>query len=68
MRNYPTNRIVYNHFDEIWSFDLADFSDYKTSKNEGYRYLFVYFDNFSKYTWCIPLKKKESDNNRKFFK
>ena len=31
-RNYPTNKIIYNHVDETWSIDLADFSDYKTSK------------------------------------
>ena len=23
-RNYPTNKIIYNHNDEIWSIDLAD--------------------------------------------
>ena len=27
--NYETNKIVYNHFDEIWSIDLSDFSDFK---------------------------------------
>ena len=26
--SYPTNEIIYNHFDEIWSIDLADFLDY----------------------------------------
>ena len=30
LRNFPTNKIVYNHIDEIWSIDLADFSNYKT--------------------------------------
>ena len=30
-KNYPTNKIVYDHVDEIWSVGLADFSDYKTS-------------------------------------
>ena len=34
-KNYPTNKIIYNHVDEIWSIDLADFSDYKTSNNKG---------------------------------
>ena len=24
LRNYPTNKIIYNHIDEIWSIDLAD--------------------------------------------
>ena len=26
-RDYPTNKIVYNHIDEIWSIDLADMID-----------------------------------------
>ena len=26
-KNYPTNKIIYDHIDEIWSIDLADFSD-----------------------------------------
>ena len=29
---YPTNKIVYNHIDDIWSIDLADMIDYKISK------------------------------------
>ena len=59
-KNYPTNKKVYNHIDEIWSIDLADFSDFKTSNNKGFRYIFVIFDNFSKYLWTIPLKSKKS--------
>ena len=47
MRIYPTNKIANNHIDEIWGIDLADFSDYKTSKNKRCRYMFVIFDNFS---------------------
>ena len=60
LRNYPTNKIVYNHIDEIWSVDLADMIDYKTSNNKGYRYIFIVIDNFSKYLWAIPLKNKYS--------
>ena len=48
-KNYPTNKKVYNFVDQIWSIDLADFSDYKTSNNKGYRYFFIAIDNFSKY-------------------
>ena len=59
-KNYPTNKIIYNHIDEIWSIDLADFSDYKTSNNKGYRYIFIIIDNFSKNLWAIPLKNKYS--------
>ena len=56
-KNYPTNKIIYNHIDEIWSIDLADMNDYKNSNNKSYRYIFIVIDNFSKYSWAIPLKK-----------
>ena len=59
-RNFPTNKIIYNHTDEIWSIDLADMIDYKISNNKGYRYIFIVIDNFSKYLWAIPLKNKYS--------
>ena len=59
-KNYPTNKIIYNHTDEIWSIDLADMIDYKISNNKGYRYIFIVIDNFSKYLWAIPLKNKYS--------
>ena len=38
-KNNPTNKIIYNHINEIWSIDLADFSDYRSSNNK-------YLDNF----------------------
>ena len=60
LRNYPTNKIIYNHIDEIWSIDLAAFLDYKTSNNKGFRYIFIIIDNLSKYLWAIPLKNKYS--------
>ena len=59
-KNYKTNKIIYNHTDEIWSIDLADMIDYKISNNKGYRYIFIVIDNFSKYLWAIPLKNKYS--------
>ena len=54
---YETNRNIYNHFHEIWSIDLAGFSDYKISNNKGYRYIFIIIDIFAKYFWAIPLKE-----------
>ena len=47
-KNYPFKKIIYNHIDEIWSIDLADMIDYKTSKIKAIRYIFVIIDNFSK--------------------
>ena len=59
-KNYETNKIKYNHIDDIWSIDLADMIDYKISNNKGFRYIFIVIDNFSKYLWAIPLKNKYS--------
>ena len=59
-KNYPTNKIIYNHIDEIWSIDLADMIDYKISNNKSYRYIFIVIDNFSKHLWAIPIKNKYS--------
>ena len=48
-KNYPTNKIIYNHIDEIWSIDLSDMNDDKISNNKSYRYILIVIDNFSKY-------------------
>ena len=61
-KNYETNKIIYNHIDEIWSIDLADMIDHKVSNNKGYRYIFIIIDNCSKYLWAIPLKNKYSQS------
>ena len=49
IRIYPTNKIIYNQIDEIWSIELADMIDYKTSNNRRFRYIFIIIDNFSNY-------------------
>ena len=48
-KNYETNKVIYNHIDEIWSIDLADFLDYKISNNKGFRYIFVIIEKFLKH-------------------
>ena len=60
IKNYESNKLVYNHIDEIRRIDLADMIDYKTSNNKGFRYIFVIIDNYSKYLWAIPLKNESS--------
>ena len=55
---YEINKILYNDFDGITSFDLADMIDYKNRINKGSRYIFILIDNFSKFVWTIPLKNQ----------
>ena len=65
--NYETITIIYNQIDEMWSIDLADFLDYKTSNNKRYRYIFIIIDTFSKNWWAIPHKNKNSQAIRQEF-
>ena len=59
-KNYPSNKIKYNHIEEIWNIDLADMVDYKTSNNKGFRYIFVIVDYSLKFFWAILIKNKYS--------
>ena len=60
LKNWETNKIKHTHIDEIWSIDLADMIDYKIPNNNGLGYFFIVIDRFSKYTWYIPSKYKNS--------
>ena len=48
-RNFSRNRVLVS--------DLADMQSLK-EYNDGYRYLLVCIDVFSKYAWVLPLKRK----------
>ena len=37
-----------------------DMAEYKNSNNKKFNDMFVIIDNFSQYTWCVPLKSKYS--------
>ena len=56
-RHYKRNRVIVGGIDELWQMDLADMQAIATD-NDGYRYLLVCIDVFSKYVWVIPLKTK----------
>ena len=65
-KNYATNKTDVYFIDDIWSLDILDLKDYGPKNNRGYRYVLVIIDNFSKYGWIVPLKKKCSNNKRLF--
>ena len=56
-RHYRRNRVIVGGIDELWQMDLADMQSI-TADNDGYRYLLVCIDVFSKFVWVIPLKNK----------
>ena len=56
-QNFKRNHVLVGGIDEQWQMDLADMQSLK-KYNDGYRYLLVCIDVFSKYAWVIPLKTK----------
>ena len=56
-RNFKRNHVLVGGIGEQWQMDSPDMQSLK-KYNDGYRYLLVCIDVFSKYVWVIPLKTK----------
>lgn len=52
-------RCKYNitNIDDLWEADLIDMQSY-SRKNSGNKYILAVIDCFSKFAWCIPIKRK----------
>ena len=59
-KHYPTNKTDVYHFEDTWSLDILDLTDYDPKNNRGYRYVLVVIDNFSIFGWTVPLKNKNA--------
>ncbi len=66
-RNFKRNRVIVGGIDQQWQIDLADMQSLRKF-NDGYRYLLVCIDVFSKYAWMIPLKYKSGPSLVEAFK
>ena len=58
-RQFKRNRDIVGGIDQQWQIYLADMQSMQKF-NDGYRYLLVCIDVFSKYAWVVPLKNKTS--------
>ena len=56
-RHYKRNRVIVGGIDELWQMDLADMQAH-AKENDGYRYLLVCIDVFSKYVWVNSPKEQ----------
>lgn len=52
---------------EMLQIDLVDYQKYAT-KNNGYKYLFIAVDIFTRYAYAVPIKSKEPKNILEAFK
>ena len=67
-KNDATNKTDDYHLDDIWSADNLDLKGYGSENKRGYRYVLVVIDDFCKFGWTIPLKKKNVQTVKDSFK
>ena len=65
--SFQRTPIVVAGIDDQWSADLMDLKKF-SKDNEGYSYVLVVVDTFSKYMWLRPLKNKLGESVAKAFK
>ena len=66
-RHFKRNRVIVGGIDQQWQMDFADMQSMQKF-NDGYRYLLVCIDVFSKYAWVVPLKNKKGPSLVEAFK
>ena len=57
-RKFNKRRVLVSGIDKLWAAELADMKAF-SKYNQGYNFILVVIDIFSKYGWAIPLKNKE---------
>ena len=55
--NFQKRYVFVRHMDDIWGADLVDMRAL-TDENDGFKYILMVMDVFSKYGWAVPLKCK----------
>ena len=56
-RKFPKRRVFASGVDAIWAADLVDMQSYE-EENQGFRYILMVIDIFSKFGWAVPIKSK----------
>ena len=59
--NVKTNRVISQGIDFLWDADLADVGSL-SEENDGFKFLLISIDVFSRYAWVRPLKNKKHDS------
>lgn len=60
-KTFPRSKVIVNTIDSMWDGDFADVSNI-ASHNDGYKFLLVLIDIFSRYLFIVPLKNKHHQN------
>ena len=66
-RRFQRNHVISAGKGDLWMADLIDMVKFK-EWNDGYRYMLLVIDTFSKYVWLRPLKTKTGEAVAEAFK
>ena len=64
--HFKRNRVVTTGIDHMWDVDLADVTNIR-QHNDGYNFLLVAIDVFSRYLWISPIKTKNKNDVKEGF-
>lgn len=59
-RRFERNHVISAGIDDVWMADLMDMVKY-AEWNQGYKYVLLVIDTFSKYIWLRPLRRKTGE-------
>lgn len=57
---FARNHYIVTNIDDLWEMDLIDMQKFSRN-NKGAKNILAVIDCFSKYAWCIPIKRKTPD-------
>ena len=60
-RSFKRNKVIVKGIDDQWDVDLMDMTKF-AKYNNGYNFILVVIDIFSKYVWLRPLKDKKRES------
>lgn len=66
VRKFPRRRTFAKGVNDLFQLDLVELSSL-ARYNDGFRYLLMCIDVFSKYGWIVPIKKKTAESVRDAF-
>lgn len=66
-KNFLRRNVILKGIDDLWQADLIDFRSIKHF-NQGFQYILVVIDCFSKYVWAVPIKNKTKSETTHAFK
>jgi transposase InsO family protein len=61
-RQKAARKVVVAGLDDVWAIDLVDMTKDWVNQNDGFCYILVVIDVFSRYAWAVPLKNKTASD------